>query len=301
MNIQELINSRFGVGLAITLCRLLPTESGYRLASWLGRNLANRKKLDLVRALRANQWVASGCTLSSAELDRRVEQCFAHTARCIFDLYHNLHDDEIIHQMIAVSPKNYEFLAQRQNASEGLVLGFLHMSNFDFIAQAAGMTGLKATLLAAEDPGGGGYDLQNRLREESGLNVMTATKSAVREAIRLLQHGGTVATGLDRPYPGLNQHPCFFGRPSNLPLLPVILALQAKVPVHVGAIMLQEDNRYHINLSERIDMIELSNHHDELVVNYERLLVFAEAYIRRAPYQWSMTYPVWPEVLKEMP
>jgi predicted LPLAT superfamily acyltransferase len=36
-------------------------------------------------------------------------------------------------------------------------------------------------------------------------------------------------------------------------------------------------------------------------MNTEMVLKVAEGYIRQAPYQWAMFYPVWPEALNEMP
>ncbi len=301
MSVQEWINGRYGVGLALRLSRRISTERGYQIARWAGRHLARRKRLGLVRAARANQWVASGYTLSAAELDLRVEQAITHTGRCIFDYYHNLHDLPVLRQMIAATPADFEFLAKRQQATQGLVIGLIHMSNFDFVGEAATMSGLSTLALVTKDMGGGGYNLQNRLRTESGMRIKTASLSGVREAIHLLTECGTVITGLDRPYPESKYQPCFFGRPARLPVLPVTLAMQAEVPVCVGAIMLEEDDRYHIKVSEPIHMEQHADHHTAVTQNYERLLKVAEEYILRAPAQWSMFYPVWPEALAEMP
>jgi len=41
--------------------------------------------------------------------------------------------------------------------------------------------------------------------------------------------------------------------------------------------------------------------HQEIILNAERVLSIAEAAIRRAPQQWAMFYPVWPEMLDKMP
>jgi KDO2-lipid IV(A) lauroyltransferase len=39
----------------------------------------------------------------------------------------------------------------------------------------------------------------------------------------------------------------------------------------------------------------------EIVQNAENVLKVAEGFIRQAPGQWEMTFPVWPEAMNEVP
>ena len=44
-------------------------------------------------------------------------------------------------------------------------------------------------------------------------------------------------------------------------------------------------------------MQKRSDRDEEILMNAEKVLEVAEVMIRQAPEQWSMFYPVWPDVL----
>jgi lauroyl/myristoyl acyltransferase len=123
----------------------------------------------------------------------------------------------------------------------------------------------------------------------------------LRRAIRHLEQGGVVATGIDRPQPDANPRPCFFGRLACLPTHYVYLALKARVPVIIVFARLEADGRYHLHASHPIEMDPYPDRFDQLRCNAEKVLSIAEGFIRQTPEQWSMTWPVWPEALDLAP
>ena len=48
-------------------------------------------------------------------------------------------------------------------------------------------------------------------------------------------------------------------------------------------------------------MVSYEDRDEELIVNAEAVLKVAEGYLKKAPEQWAMFYPVWPQVLNETP
>ena len=108
-------------------------------------------------------------------------------------------------------------------------------------------------------------------------------------------------TGIDRPIADTRYRPRFFGRPASLPVVHVQLALKTNVPVYVVAAIMRPDHTYEIHTSEPIEMQRYKDRETELIENAETILKIAEDYIRMAPVQWSMFYPVWPEVENEVP
>jgi lauroyl/myristoyl acyltransferase len=60
------------------------------------------------------------------------------------------------------------------------------------------------------------------------------------------------------------------------------------------------DNSYQILSSEPLEMVECGDRDEELLENAEAACRIAESYIRLAPEQWSMSFPVWPEALEEV-
>jgi KDO2-lipid IV(A) lauroyltransferase len=95
--------------------------------------------------------------------------------------------------------------------------------------------------------------------------------------------------------------PRFFGRPASMPVLHILLALKTNAPVVVTAAIMRPDGIYQFFASDFIAMQPHSDRHTEILLNAERVLSVAEGFIRQAPQQWAMFYPVWPEALEEMP
>lgn len=291
---QTIINSRLGVGLSLWLGRVIPAKIGYRLANTIARQIALQRDWRLVRAVRLNQWMISGKTMSGTQLDQAVLDTFQNTARCLFDLYHNLNNENALLNLVNISPAVSKIAQRNQFENEGLVVVGIHLSNFDLILRAGTFLGWRAQVISIQDPGGG-YQWQNDLRRSTGLQITPASKSSLRDAISRLQAGGVVLTGIDRPLPSSRYRPCFFGEPSLLPVMHISLALKAKVPVMVLAARTMQDGTYLVEASDPIYMRSYPDRDLEILKNAEAVLNVAASFIRQAPEQWSMFYPVWPE------
>jgi KDO2-lipid IV(A) lauroyltransferase len=146
-----------------------------------------------------------------------------------------------------------------------------------------------------------GYAWQNRIRRHLGLEVTPLSMSSLQLARERLQKGGTVLSGLDRPHPGSNYMPRFFGRPAALPVFHVRLGLRTHCPIYVVAVLTQPDGKYYLDCSEAIWMQPHPNANTEIITNAEKVLLAGEVFIRKAPEQWAMTYAVWPEVINAIP
>ena len=297
---QALINSRFGVAAALTLGRILPPPVGYRLAQFASGRLAARRQLPMVQAVRLNQWVASGYQASSAQLDQAVRLVFANTARCIYDLYHNLHDPNRIEARLQYTPQARAIFKEWPVEAGGLLILGIHLGNFDLVMHILGRSGLRALVLSYPQPGKA-YRWQNEMRQKAGLELLPASTASLRRAVKRLQCGGIVATGIDRPLPDAKLRPSFFGRPSALPVSHVSLALLAKVPVVVAASIVQPDGTYRIEGTPPITLQPHPDRQVELVSNAGLILEAAAGFITQAPEQWAMFYPVWPEAASEVP
>lgn len=300
MPLQTVLNSRLGIGVALSLGRVLPPRVGYRLAYFIANRISSLRNLTLVKAVRANQWIVNNKKLNAQQLDEAVQKTFCSTAHSIYDLYHYINNPQASKRLIKYGPNIKKLLDQCQEGKDGVIIVGVHMSNFDFVGQATAKRGLRALTLAVSDPGGG-YKWQYRMRNKSGLGVVPASKSAIREAIERLRNGGTVVTGIDRPLPNSKYHPHFFGQPAAMPVMHIYLALKAKVPIVVAAAIMQPDSTYYIESSEHIQMVHHSVRHTEMIINAEAVLNIAANFIRQAPHQWAMFFPVWPEVIAEMP
>ncbi len=297
---RNLINSRYGLDLAILIGRYTPNRLGRWISEFAADRISSRKDWRLVKAARLNQWVARGENLDSAALDEAVRENFRNTARSIFDLYHNINNPNNFRSIIEVHPIAEQFLQRPEYSERGLVVAGLHMGSFDFIGQAAGVAGVKGYYLGLPTLNSG-YQKQIEMRRERGMNIIPTNSGTIKQAIKYLRAGGMVLTGIDRPDESIPYRPLFFGRPAALPIHHIFIALKAQVPLMVASVICKPDEKYHFLFSEPIEMQPHPDRHTEILLNAKKVLSVAEGFIRQDPSQWEMTFPVWPEAMDLVP
>ena len=254
----------------------------------------------MVRAVRANQWVINGETLDKEALDSAVFATFRNSARSIFGLYHYKLNPGTIERLIVFNDTAQQLIQRPEFNQRGLMLVALHISNWDLGLRALTLRGMRPLMLTIPDPRGS-QRVEYEMRKKTGMNLIPASVSSLLQAIRYLQQGGVVMTGIDRPIPKPKVHPRFFGRLSDLPVHHVYLATKAHVPVMVMVTIRLPDGKDHVLTSNPIEMESHPDADTEMLRNAEKVLSIGEDFIRQAPSQWSISLPVWPEALKTMP
>ncbi len=298
--LQSLFTSTFGVGNALFLSRVVPRRLGYSVANFIADRIASFRSALPVQAVRANQWVVSGEKLSAAELDVMTRKVYRYKARAMYDYYHDLGKSEKVLKRVQFCPKMEEHLERMRKAEEGTLLVIPHIGNFDEAGQALAFRGLSLQILSYPHPSAG-YRWENRLRKAVGLEVTPMSIHSLRQAKQRLQEGGAVLTGMDRPLQQETHYlPRFFGRPAPVPVAYIRMALQTRVPVVVIGVFTRPGNTLLVDASERIEMIPHPDREQEIIQNAERVLRVAEEMILRAPEEWVMFYPVWPDALREL-
>ncbi len=300
IDLQSIINSQLGVRLVSFVGRTIPPSIGYRIADLVAEWIATRHHSKLVRAIRTNQWVIRGAGPDKEALDQAVRDTLKSLAHSLYSLYHYIHDPKAIHNMVDLNPVARGLVERPEFSDRGLMLVGLHLSNFDFVLQAMCMQGMKVFVLTIPDPQGG-QRMEYEIRKKTGMNLVPASVNAMRHAVKYLRQGGVVLTGIDRPVFASKSRPRFFGRASSLPTHHIHLAMKAGVPVMIVAAKLGVDGRYHVRTSELIEMESDPDYEQGIVRNAERVLKDAEKFIMQAPEQWSMSLPVWPDLMDDVP
>ncbi len=300
MNAQRIINSRLGVETALWLGRVMPPRVGYALSTLFADLISRQRGLAPVRAMRANQWVVHDRQASSAELDRLVRDAYRHSAHCIYDYYHYFQNPQGLAARVSLGESFDDLYARFLKREQGSILMITHMANYDLAGRAMAMRGF---VFQAITPAVafGGYQLQNRLRQDVGITITPASLDAVRQATQRLREGGVVVTGGDRPMPDAKHFPRFFSLPAPVPVAHVRLALKLSLPVFVVGVAQDSQKIYRLWVSGPFEMERCADPDEEITLNAERLLKIVEQNIRQFPVQWNMTYPVWPQVLDEVP
>jgi lauroyl/myristoyl acyltransferase len=298
-NIQQVINSRYGISILSTIAGLIPVRLGYRLADLVAAQIAAHPDTLLVRAVRANQWVINGETLKEESLERAVQATFRNSARSIYNLYHYRLNQGTINKLVVITPTVQELFKRPEFDQRGLMVAALHLSDWDLVLRTLVILGMKPLMLTIPDPKGS-QRVEYELRRRFGMNLVPTSVSSLRQALKYLQRGGVVMTGIDRPIPRPKTRPRFFGRPADLPLHYAYLAAKAHVPVMVMVTIRLQDGKNHILTSEPIEMESHPDAETEMLYNAEKVLTIGEGFIRQAPSQWSISLPVWPEVLEQI-
>ena len=301
MGLKNFINGSLAIHLALFLGRVLSLKTGHRLADWIGAWIASHSTYIMVQAVKSNQYLIAGKPTDLEKLESQTRSVFQHVAHSLFDYYYYIRRPEKLKDVIRLSPEAQTALFQTDPKQSAILL-IPHLSNFDLMGHALALFGVKVQILSFPTPNEA-YKMQNRLREEVGVVVTPMSLSAFRTAKNRLNEGGYVVTGLDRPIPGEKPEkyrPKFFGKEANLPVIHVRLAKETNASVYVMACIAQGDGTYVLECSQAFKMEEKPDLEEETIVNAERLLAEAERFILKAPDQWAMFYPVWPDVLQEI-
>ena len=300
IDIQQVINNPFAVHLAFFLGKWIPPGLGYPLCDFIGKWAATRRASNMMRAIRANQWVARGANLGKESLDKAVQETLKNNIRDLYLLYHYVQNQEAAQRLIHLDGFAEKLVKRPEFAGRGLVIVGLHLSGFDLILQSVCRQGLKAMVLTIPDPQGGRW-IEYEMRKKTGMNLTPASLSTLRQAVKHLEHGGMVLTGLDHPIPDPKFHPKFFGYAATLPTHYISLALQARVPIVIMSAIYEADGKYHVLSSEPIEMEYDPDREKIILRNAEKVLKQAEGVIRLAPQQWNVPLPVWPHYLGNVP
>ena len=300
MTLRSIINSRLGIGLILGIGKLIPPKVGFKLADWVAMKIASRKESQMVHSLRANQWVVTGQKLSTEELDAQVLDTFRHIAHVQYDLYHNLDNHQATLDRMILCPQLVGLLNSRMGGNEGTLILAPHLSNFDLAGRAMALNGYNIQVLSYPQPHGG-YQWQNRLRKDIGIEISPMSTESLRRAKTRLKDGGFVISGLERPLVDTNYHPKFFGYPAPVPVFYVRLALQTNSAILIIACVGTPEENYTLECSDLIYLKPDDDPLREIERNAEKVLKAAEPFIRKHPEQWAMTYTVWPFALNKMP
>ena len=288
--------SRSGTGMrtALLVARAVPRRMAEGVIDFAAmRFMASSAALG--DAARLNQWMASGRTLCGEALDRAVRENVRMMGRFLYDFYHVLGSDEAEEGLVVFDDVADEFL-RRHLADGPFIYAIAHFGNFDLMGRVLGRHGLSAQLLSVADPNAG-YEWQNAVRQQPGMEVTPVSIESLKQAARGLANGRSVITGLDRPLLQPDKiQPRLFGHDAPLPLLHVRLAMRVRVPVVVVTAPRTEDGRYRLLTSAPIEMVGDSPPPEALRVNAERCLAEAERMILTDPRQWAMPHRVWPDL-----
>ncbi|BAJ64747.1 hypothetical protein ANT_27210 [Anaerolinea thermophila UNI-1] len=297
--IYHIINSRAAYQAAMGLGRTLPPVVGYALADLLSGLMSRMPHLALVRAVRLNQWIVHDRQVDSRQLDRLVRETLRSAARAVYDFAHWKDHPQVLKKVVRVEESFRQVAEKARRREHGVILALPHMTNPDLLGWVSAPLFGRLTAIAPNRLMEG-YQVQNQLRRQVGIEVIPGSLEAVRTALARLREGEAVVFGVDRPYADSAFRPRFFGLPAALPVAHVRVALKLDLPIYVVGAALKEDKQISLWATE-YRLHRLPNPQEEILVNAERVLEVVMDNIRQYPVQWNMTFPVWPDWMERVP
>lgn len=299
MSFKEFIQDSAAVKTGLWLGKTFSLPTLRSMAKFVAKIVVSRQSSDLIRNIKANQWVILGENLNKEELQAQALRVMTSQATSLAEYYYYYQHPAEGLDLVRLTPEaERAFSDIRDHQVPTFILG-PHIGNFDFFIMALSWLKIPLYLLSYPRPNDA-YKEQNKLRKSVGLDIHPISFSSFRGAKQALKEGMALATGIDRPL--LNPEDAkykadFFGRPAALPTFYARLCLDTGAIARVACGSRLADGTFIIDSSEPIVMEARPDLMEENLVNVEKVLKPTEEFIRKYTDDWAMFYPVWPEVI----
>jgi lauroyl/myristoyl acyltransferase len=294
--IHAIAMSRWGPAVGLFIVRIIPTGLAYWLGKVLARNVARNPNAPIVRAIRSNQAVVRGVSYDDPGLDRAVRSVLEMNARSLVDMLKAVaRGEKAVRQACVIDEPLRSDLKRWIEQKQAVVIVGPHVVGFDIFLLYLGVNGYPIQALSYYDPQGS-YEVQNAIRLKFGFNITPVSVQSLRQAMRHLQQGKAIMTGVDRPVQG-GEPLMFFNRPVELPIGHTRLALKTKALLLVGIPYLDDDGIYHAKTGLLINPPDVDNELEGARQLAQKVLTVFEDFIRQNPDRWMMFYPLWPDVI----
>jgi lauroyl/myristoyl acyltransferase len=295
LNFQQFVTTEYGTKLWIGLGRL-PLPVGRGLARAVAVVLRRRRNSSIYRILYDNQAVVLGPGASPQEIHRAVGALMNHAGMTAIDLmYIASRGDEAIRRAVEFGPDVWSNYDAARATGRGVVVCGCHLSNFNLGFLAFALLGIPVRVLSMAGPTGG-FQVMENFRARGLIEQTPIDGPSLRSAIRYLQGGGVVGTGVDWPLAGLSEERLpFFGRPASLPTGHIRLAMSSGAVLLPVCFRWSPERGYYGQTAPHLELERTGDRDADVRHNALRLLAVIEKWIAETPHQWLMYHRVWPE------
>ncbi len=183
------------------------------------------------------------------------------------------------------------FWEWHRSGTTGAVMVSAHYGNWELMAMAFGLLICPVTIIVKRLRNERVDRKMNEYRTMRG-NSVVYPKQSVREGLRLLQSGGTLAILGDQSDPDEVNFGEFLGRRTTMFHGAAFFALRAKVPLFVPMCISNGDGRYTINITQ-VATSDLTFNKADIATLAVRYTSAIEAQIRRRPEEWFWLHDRW--------
>ena len=277
-----------GLLLAVKLIPLLSRRSCFHLAQMLGGVISIFDRHGYRVALN-NLEVAFGNQFSIHEQRKIARQSFQHFARTMVDL---LWSSRLSQQNLSryIEFQNLEEIAPAIGPACSAVIACYHYSNFEWLSLASGFIDLRGTIVSQEFKNSLLDPIFNKLREQSGHQLIPRRGGLVR-LYKVLRRKGRTALLVDLTVPpgdGAVIINCF-GLSTSVTSAHAWLHERTGAPIIPAHCEPLPDGRYRVIFHPKIDNTAGMTHRQIAQACWDSF----EPYVRRDPAPWLWMYKHW--------
>jgi KDO2-lipid IV(A) lauroyltransferase len=136
--------------------------------------------------------------------------------------------------------------------------------------------------------------LVNVMRSRHGIRIIEVEESTFGaiELVKALDRNELVAVLGDKPFSERSEVTTFFGRPVQLPVGPVLLAMAARAPIIPAFSVMEAPGRYRGIIESPLELHYGPDRREALQHNLLQVARVFERYIRLYPDQWYLVDPI---------
>jgi Kdo2-lipid IVA lauroyltransferase/acyltransferase len=277
-----------GLLLATKLIPLFSRRACYHLAQLAGALLSFLDRRRYQVAL-SNLEVAFGDRFSPRERRKIARESFQHFARAMVDL---LWSPCLTQQNFSryIECENLEETVRGTGPERGLICACYHYSNFEWLSLAGGFLDLKGTIISQEFKNSLLDPIFNRLREQSGHELVPRERGIIR-LYKVLRQKGRTALLADLTVPpsqGAVAIDCF-GLKTSVTSAHAWLHEQTGVPIIPAHCEPLPNGRYRIIFHPKIERTAEMTHQQIAQACWDSF----EPYVRKNPAPWLWMYKHW--------
>jgi KDO2-lipid IV(A) lauroyltransferase len=277
-----------GLLVAVKLIPLLSRRGCFHLAQMLGVVMSILDRHGYRVAL-SNLEVAFGSQLSQQERRKIGRESFQHFARTMIDL---LWSPRLTEQNLSryIELQNLEETARGTRPARATLIACYHYSNFEWLSLAGGFLDLKGTILSQEFKNSLLDPIFNKLREQSGHELIPRKRGLVR-LYKVLRRKGRTAFLVDLtvpPHKGSVIINCF-GLKTSVTSAHAWLHEQTGAPIIPAHCEPLPNGRYRVIFHSKIDNTAGMTRQQIAQACWDSF----EPYVRKNPAPWLWMYKHW--------
>ncbi|MBW3670401.1 MAG: lysophospholipid acyltransferase family protein [Acidobacteria bacterium] len=226
--------------------------------------------------------------MERTERGRLARACFRHLGTALMEVawLPNLDQDKMDR---FTRWEGLEHLQAAVDEGRGVVLFTGHCGNWEWMAAAIALAGLRMNVIAREIEESRFNDYIVSSRARFGVNTIgRGSSSSARDIIRTLRSGAILGVLIDQNIRAEIVRVPFFGLPAPTPVGPAKLAVKSEALVIAGFAERRE-GRHHIRFQPAIDTREIDDPRQITTIMTEAI----EAQVRRVPEQWVWMHKRW--------